>query len=342
MENIAEKQGLVKNYLDQGNREAAVKLLFELVATCAKKKNFQAAEAMRSRIFEVDAMALGEIIRSGEMIEEEKSQTIDRGHRKTWVKLYDRLNIEEANALYFGLTKASYQARETIFQQGECKPRLYFLNSGQAKIVYFQDDGEVFLKAVQPGEFAGEDTFFSSRVCTTSMIALSKTEVSYLDADILKEWRTSSPVLESKLQSFASSAEKIENLLRAREVDRRCFKRINAGGKASAQLMTSSDNPVGKPFKVDFRDISQGGICFFVRITKKEAASLLLGKRLCLSYLHPLMDSSHTIRQNGTIVAVHFHPFEDCTVSVKLDTLLPKVLIELLENLSPPSEDFDF
>ena len=163
MENIAEKQGLVKNYLDQGNREAAIKLLFELVVTCAKEKNFEAAEAMRSRIFEVDAMALGEIIRSGEIIEEEKSQTIDRGHRETWAKLYDSLSVEEANALYFGLTKATYQARETIFQQGEWKPRLYFINSGQAKIVYFQDDREVFLKAVQPGQFAGEDTFFSLR-----------------------------------------------------------------------------------------------------------------------------------------------------------------------------------
>ena len=172
------------------------------------------------------------------------------------------------------------------------------------------------------------------------MIALSRTEVSYLDSDILKVWRTTSPVLESKLQSFASSAEKIENLLRAREIDRRCFKRINAGGKATAQLMTSSENPVGKPFKVDFCDISQGGICFFVRITKRETASLLLGKRLCISYLHPLMDSSHTIRQSGTIVAVHFHPFEDCTVNVKFDTLLPKALIEQLEKLSPPSAGF--
>src|SRR5208283_3097270 len=136
---------LLQNYLDKGNKEAAIKLLFELAVDCAKEKNFEAAESMRSRIFEIDAMALNEIIRSGEIIEEEKSLTIDRGHREIWAKLYDSLSVEEANALYFACKKASYQAEEKIFQQDEWKPRLYFINSGRARIVYFQDGKEVFL-----------------------------------------------------------------------------------------------------------------------------------------------------------------------------------------------------
>ena len=66
---------------------------------------------MRSRIFEIDSMALGEIVRSGEIIEEEKSQSIDADHRKIWAKLYDSLSIEEANTLYFAFTKAIYESR---------------------------------------------------------------------------------------------------------------------------------------------------------------------------------------------------------------------------------------
>ncbi len=341
MEDMIEKEKLVENYLGQGNKEAAIKLLFELVVIYAKEKNFEAAEAMRSRIFEIDAMALDEIIRSGEIIEEEKRQTIDRGHRETWAKLYDSLSVEEANALYFALTKATYQAGETIFQQGEWKPRLYFINSGRARIVYIQDDREVFLKGVERGQLAGEDTFFYLTVCTTTMIAHSRTELSYLDSDVLKVWKTTSPVLESKLQSFASSAEKIAYLLKAEKMDRRGIRRINPGGKAVALLMDSSENPVGKPFKVDLCDISRGGVCFMVRITKRETASLLLGKRLCVSYLHPLMDSSHTIKQSGTVVGIHFHPFEDCTVNVKFDELLPEALIEQLGKVPSPSPDFD-
>jgi len=341
MENMSEKEQLVENYLDQGNKETAIKLLFELVVDYAKGKNFEAAEAMRSRIFEIDAMALSEIIRSGEIIEEEKSRTINRGHREIWAKLYGSLSTEEANTLYFACKKATYQAEEKIFQQGEWKPRLYFINSGRARIVYFLDGKEVFLKAVETGELAGEDTFFSISVLTTTMIAQQRTEVSYLDSDILDVWRTASPVLESKLQSFASSAEKIEDLLKARKMDRRRLKRVNPGGKAIALLMSTSEQPVGKPFKTDLCDISRGGICLSVKITKRETGSLLLGKRLCISYVHPLMDSSHTIKQSGTVVAVCFHPFEDCTVSVKFDALVPEALIKQLEKLSLPSMDSD-
>jgi CRP-like cAMP-binding protein len=342
MENLIEKEELIQNCLEQGNKEAAIKLLFELVVDYAKEKNFEAAEAMRSRIFEIDAMALSEIIRSGEIIEEEKSRTIDRGHREIWAELYDSLSGEETNALYFAFKKATYQGEGKIFQQDEWKPRLHFINSGRAREVYFVDGKEVFLRAVETGELAGEDTFFSVSMCTTTMIAQYRTEVSYLDSDILKVWRTTFPMLGSKLQSFASSAEKIADLLKAREIDRRCLRRVNPGGKATALLMSTSGQAAGKPFKVDLCDISRGGTCFFVKITKKETASLLLGKRLYISYLHPLMDSSHTVRQSGTIVAVHFHPFEDCTVNVKFDTLLPEALIEQLEKLCPTSMAFDF
>ena len=341
MENIIEKEQLLKNYLDEGNKEGAIKLLFELAVACAKEKNFEMAEVMRSRIFEIDPLALGEIIRSGEIIEEEKSRSIDADHREIWAKLYDNLSIEEANALYFAFTKATYEGGETIFHQGEWKPRLYFINGGQAKVVYLLDGKEVFLKAVKPGQFAGEDTFFSLAVCTTTMIAISRTEVSYLDAKILKEWKTSSPMLEYKLQSFPSGTEKIADLLKSREMDRRRLRRIKAGGKAVAVLMDSSEKQAGKSFKVDLGDISRGGLLFFVRIAKRETASLLLGKRIRISYRHPLLDSSHKIEQSGTIVGVRFHPFEDCAINVKFDSPLPEALIEQLEKLPHPGQDPD-
>ncbi len=340
MENIIEKERLVREYLDQDNKEAAIKLLFELVVLCAKDKNFEAAEAMRSRIFEIDAMALSEIIRSGEIIEEEKSLAIDRGHREIWVKLYDSLSVEEANTLYFALKKATYQTGETISHQGDLKPRLYFINGGRVKVVYFRDGQEVFLRNVEPGQLAGEDTFFLTTLCTTSVIALCRTELSYLDSNILNLWMTTSPLLESKLYSFASKTDKIPDLLKAQTIDRRRMRRIPFGGKATAQLMNSSDNQVGKPFKMNMGDISRGGASFYVRISKREAASLLLGKRLRISYLPPQMgDPSHIIEQSGTIVALCFHPFEDCAVSVTFDSPLPEALLDQLEQISQPPQD---
>ena len=57
MEIIANQEGLIRKYLEENNREAAIKLLFELIAVCASEKNFEAAEEMRDRIFEINPMA---------------------------------------------------------------------------------------------------------------------------------------------------------------------------------------------------------------------------------------------------------------------------------------------
>ncbi|MGO9376248.1 MAG: cyclic nucleotide-binding domain-containing protein [Syntrophobacteraceae bacterium] len=339
MENVAEKERLVREYLDQGNKEAAIKLLFELVVLCAGNKDFEAAEAMRSRIFEIDEMALSEIIRSGEIIEEEKSRAIDTGHRKTWTKLYDSLSVEEANALYFALKKANYETGEKISYQGDLKPRLYFINAGRVKVVYFWEGQEVFLREVEPGQLAGEDTFFLTTLCTTSVIALCRTELSYLDSGILNVWKTTAPLLESKLYSFASKTDKIPDLLKAQTMDRRRLRRIPLEGKATAQLMNLSGDRVGEPFRIDMGDISAGGASFYVRISKRESAGLLLGKRLHISYLPQQTGApSHVIEQSGTIAAVRFHPIEDCAVSVKFDSPLPEALLDRLEQISPPPD----
>ncbi|MGC9965756.1 MAG: cyclic nucleotide-binding domain-containing protein [Syntrophobacteraceae bacterium] len=341
MEKTDEKERLVREYLDQGNREAAVKLLFELVVLYARAKNFEAAEAARSRIFDIDSMALSEIAGSGDIIEEEKYETIDRAHLDIWARLYRDLSVVEANALYFALKKAVCQTGETISRQGEFKPRLYFIDSGRIKIVYFKDGKEVLLKNVETGQLAGEDTFFFTTLCTTSIVALCRTELRYLDSDILKVWTTVAPLLESKLQSFASKTENIAELLKTKAADRRRFRRIPLAGKAAAHLMNLSDNQVGKPFKVNMGDISRGGTSFYVRIPKRETADLLLGKRIRISCLPPQLSPSHMIEQNGTIVALRFNPFEDCTISVKFDSLLPEALIEQLERIPPPPQDFD-
>lgn len=328
MECIVEQEELIKKYIEEDNRQAAVKLLFEMITVCAKEKNFTAAETLRERIFEIDPLALTEIIRSGEIIEEEKNESIDRNHRETWAKLYNTLTLEEANAFYFSQKTAVFEPNAEVFAQGEWKPRLFFINRGQLKLIYRMGSREVLLKIVNPGRIVGEEAFFSSSFCTTTMTAISQVHLSYLEADILKDWKISFPVLESKLQDFASKSESVRDLLRTKDLDRRSLKRVPISGKSYVNLMSPAGNPVGKPFKVDLCDISQGGICFLVRIAKKEAASLLLGQRIGIECLHSRVDFSEKIKKNGIIVAVRFHPFEDCTVNVRFDTLLPERTID--------------
>ncbi len=79
-----------------------------------------------------------------------------------------------------------------------------------------------------------------------------------------------------------------------------------------------------------------------IRISKREAAGRLLGNRLCISYFDPKMGSFQNIEQCGTVVGLQFHPFEDCTVNVKFDALLPEIVLELLEEASPSEPFYDF
>jgi CRP-like cAMP-binding protein len=334
MENVLQQENLVRKHLEENNKEAAIELLFELVEACAKRGEFKQAEAFRDRIIEIDAMALAEIIRAAEIIEEAKSEAIDKDHRKTWGRLYKILTAEECNAFYFSLKNAVYEPNEVICRQGDWSRRLFFVNSGRIKIVYLMGGKEVLLKTVEAGEIAGEDSFFSSSVCTTSIVALSRVELSYLDAEVLKEWMTTFPLLESKLQDLASKFEKIKDLLKSRELDRRSLKRVYVSGKGMVRLMSAGGNPVGKPFRVDVSDISEGGVCILVHLTKKETASLLLGQKVNVGYLHPLLHPAMAINQNGIIVAVRYHPFEDCAMNVKFDSPLPGNLVEELRQLS--------
>jgi len=154
------------------------------------------------------------------------------------------------------------------------------------------------------------------------MITLSEVELSFLDADVLEHLKKDFPMLESKLLDFVSKSEKICDLLKARQLDRRREKRISICGIGTAQLVNSARNPVGRPFKIDMCDVSQKGVSFSVGITNKETARHLVGRTLRIRYRHPQPAFAKEIDMFGTIVAARFYPFADCSIHVKLDGLL--------------------
>ena len=78
MKDLYRQEQLVDKYISQGNKESAVSLLFKLIVTYAKGKNFSKAEALKDKLFKVNPMALEEILKSGEIIEEEKSELLSR------------------------------------------------------------------------------------------------------------------------------------------------------------------------------------------------------------------------------------------------------------------------
>lgn len=322
---------LVEKHIEGNNIGTAVGLLCDLITHHAKAKCFKKAESLRDRLMELDPMALSEIIRSAEIIEEEKEKARSQDGFEIWADLFKILTTEEGNALYYAMEEGFYAEEQPVYVQGEENANLYFVMEGQVRIQFTQGGREVVLKILRPGEILGEDNFFFDTVCTCDASSFPRARLKYLAKSVLLEWKGKFPALESKLYSYCLKSEKLNDLLARKKFDRRVDKRFSTSGKAVAQLLNAAGSPVGKPFRVDLSDISASGLSCFVRISKKETARLLLGRILKLDLLVQDGEKARPIGQKGTVVAVRSNPFEDYSLHVKFDKRIDgNILNELI------------
>ncbi|HJX34475.1 MAG TPA: cyclic nucleotide-binding domain-containing protein, partial [Desulfatiglandales bacterium] len=224
---------LVDQYLEKNDAGAATKLMFDMIVKYSKEKDFEKADTLRDRIMEVNPMALTEIVKAGEIIDEAKSASIDQAHLETWAALYKTLTQEETTTLFFAMKSAVFDAKHYIFRQGERDTRLYFIGKGQLHSVFNQGDEEILIKELNPGDVMGEETFFNLTLCTSSAVTVSEVELYFLEQDMLAKWEKRSLGIESKLRDYCLKLPKTGKLLKEKGLDRRSHKRIEVMSKAS-------------------------------------------------------------------------------------------------------------
>jgi CRP-like cAMP-binding protein len=332
MEDAVSQERLLEKYIKENKKEPAVKLLFDLIAKHARANHFSKADALREKLFEVDSMALPEIVKSAEIIEIAKMAAIDPDHRQAWSHLYDKLTKEEMIALYYATKSASYETGQSIIRQGEMNSNLYFINSGQIKMFYHKDKHGIFLKTLGPGDIAGDDTFFTNSTCTTSIVAHSAVKLNYLGKTALQNWRTEAPNLANKLRDYCAQREPIKDLLQKKELERRAYRRYALSGNAVIRIM---DRPGKKVFKGDLSDISASGISFVMN-TSPKSAELLLGCRLNIKFTRPEGSPEIRIDQDGRIVGVHSQMFNEYLANVKWEEPLDNGIIERIKLTEQP------
>jgi len=237
--------------------------------------------------------------------------------------LYGLFEPEEINALYHDTEEAVYDADQVIFNQGQLNTKLWFIYHGTAKIVYQLGKREFLLKTLGPGSIAGEDTFFSMATCSTSLIALSQVKLKILKYDVLKKWESEFPALENKLKEYCHKFEKIPEIIKKQGLERRKQKRVDISGKAAVQILDTSEAPIGKPVRGELSDLSMGGVCLFIKTSSQKSARLLLGRKLKVKFIFQATGSQKEILQKGTVVAVRYHLFNDYSVHIKFDNMLP-------------------
>jgi CRP-like cAMP-binding protein len=310
-----------------GNTEVAKKQLYDLVVSCARKKDFANAERLRERIYEIDPMALMEIIQSGEVIDQEKSGAIDQDDLEVWSKLLTSLTTDEFNALYYSMEERTYKPEETIVSQGTNNDQLFFINMGSVRVSYMGGEKELFLKNLGSGEIAGEN-FFNASVWTVSLTATQLTKILTLKRDKLAELERKNPGIESKLRDFFSRSSDIHKMLAAKGMDRRVHDRHKLERRIQLQVVDNRDRVLSS-FKGEMTDISQGGFSFIVRITKKENSRLLLGRDIKASI--PVSGLPDKVFR-GIIIGVQAYDLivSDYSVHVKLGKELDRHSLQVI------------
>ncbi len=330
-EDPARLEALVDEYVKRKNIQEAVSLLYKMTLRFAREKNFTKAEQLREKLFRVDPMALAEIVKTGDVIEEEKKNAVLNDYMDIWANLYVRLTPEEASALFYSVKPISFPADHTLVAQQQKNSTLYFINRGQIKIVYAQEDKETFLKMLGSGDVAGDDTFFSISVSTVSLITMSQVKAGCLNRDALKSLEEKFPGIGEKIRHFCTLGGGIHDLVTKKGLERRQQTRVRLAGRTMVQLLDLKGTSIGKPFKGTILDISTGGIAFSIRTSNWQTTRLLLGRKLQMTIMIRTTTAPIEISGMGTIIGAQEMKNGRFSLHLKFDNpIMESKMIEIV------------
>jgi hypothetical protein len=325
----------INELVTAGNTEAAVKLLYEAIVSAAKSKDFSNAEALREQLYEIDAMALTEIVKSGEIIEQEKNDAINSNHKRIWSSLYATLTKEEANTFFFSLEEKKVDTNHLIITQGDLSGGLLFINLGQAKSVWRDGSSEVLLAVLDPGNVAGHDTFFDVNVATTSLIALTPLRYYLLKKEKTKLWDQTAPSLLYRIKEYCRRFERPGDWVLKKGVERRKHRRFQLTGKIKIQLLNSAGNAISKPLSGDLSNISEGGVGFQLLLPSQQTAAVLLGRNLKMTFSIEGNEGGLPFETIGIISSITDLWLNEYAIHVRFETLLPPMLTQIFSHLIP-------
>jgi CRP-like cAMP-binding protein len=309
---VANEEERIFKIAESGQTEPAKKELIKLIISCARKRDFFNAERLRDRIYEIDPMVVMEIIQLNELIDTEKSKSIGKHDLEKWTELRENLSEDEFSRLFYAMELRSYKADTTFVSEGDENDELYFINFGVVNVSYKDGERERTLKTLETGDIFGEN-FFDSSYWTVSLTAMELTKVLVLKRKVFDELEKVIPELEETLVSFYKGAADLEKLIHLKKIERRKHERYKLDRKVHVQI--SGKNATH--FKAALRDISQGGLCFIIRITNRKNVRQLLSKNTTVG-VPPATGSTNKFLR-GTIIGVQLLDSItcDCSVHVK-------------------------
>lgn len=332
---VSDQEARLEQLIRDGQTEEAVQLLYQMAVDSARNKEFERAEEMRDRLYEIDSMAISIIVKLNEFIEKEKSAALTPDRRKLWARFFEGLSTEESNAFFFALQNLALDEDQTVLQQGMTDERLFLVERGQLKVVHDNDNRQILIRKLGSGDIFGEETFFSVNVCTASVITLSNVKLRYLERSVLDRLRNRYPIMESSLNKICCSGRTTFDWLRQKGVDRRSSKRINLHTKISVQLLApGAKNPMQRTLTAELWDISKSGLSFYFQSKSRDAVRRLIGKTLGMRLNLSAGSQSKELALTGVVQGVQNHPLDEYSVHVRLNRQFSDSAIHTLNRLA--------
>lgn len=238
----------IREFLQNNRKKEALDLILATITTRARNRDFGNAEKLRNWLMEIDAMAVTEIIRAAEIIEEERKAAISKEHLQTWQKLVEAISAEAFSALYHAFARQSYEAGAMIVDQGDLQPTLFFINSGKVQVLLNCDGRTEPVATLEAGNVFGVDTCFEMSVWTFSVKSLG-TELFQLSHATFVKIAEQYPALESKLLAFAGRPVLSKAFFHRTRKTRRRHERKAATNRVAIVLLDDTGNETDKGAK---------------------------------------------------------------------------------------------
>lgn len=129
------------------------------------------------------------------------------------VPIFSSLNREERLELAEIASSCSFEKGDTVYRAGDEGGTLFVLFTGRARLFRLNTNGkEQLLRVVEPGDFIGELSLFSSLPLTDNVQALEATTMCVLQGERLKELMAKYPSIAFKvMDELSRRLEKAEN-----------------------------------------------------------------------------------------------------------------------------------
>lgn len=312
-----EKQ--VKHFIQTGQNGKAAQLLYQLALSSARRCDFVRSERFRDRLYELDSMALSQIVKVNEVIETQKSKVLTPNYRRRWAPLFDRLSKEEAHAFFLALKTLDIGSEKVVLKQGQPNDKLLLIQKGRLKITYTDQEKDFLIDTLGSGDIIGQDTFFSVNVSTVTVKTLTPVRLSYMDRTTFERIKAHGSFSEDSLKRACCLSKSLPDRLRQKGLDRRSNKRFNLSTKVSFQLLSSDPKrALRRTITAELWDISKSGLSFYFHSKNRKTVRSLMGRTLGVRFNVDIKGRSKAVAVTGVVHGLASHPLDEYSIHLKL------------------------